>query len=173
VKVWDAATGRELRTLEGAETELRNVCFGPDGNRIFAWEFKENVVAWGNVLSWPVEGGPPTVVKEHPPQAPQRKVLSPDGSVQAEIGVGSSVEVTHLRRADPKANHWPLPDDAERDRYHREQARTAERERRWFAAVFHIDRLLLDQPSDAELKRRRDAALEKHAETLKKEVRAE
>ena len=34
---------------------------------------------------------------------------------------------------------------------------------RWFAVAFHVGRLLLDEPDDADLKRRRDRALAQHA----------
>jgi WD40 repeat protein len=62
-----------------------------------------------------------------------------------------------------EANLWPLPDRDERLRYHNEQARLAEQEKQWFAAAFHLGRLLLDQPDDADLKRRRAQALANHA----------
>ncbi len=34
VKVWDAATGKELRSLTGLRQETRDVCFSPDGTRL-------------------------------------------------------------------------------------------------------------------------------------------
>jgi hypothetical protein len=64
--------------------------------------------------------------------------------------------------SDPKAREWPLPDADERKHYRGEQARLAEQQKQWFAAAFHLGRLLLDQPDDAELKRRRDQALKNH-----------
>ena len=69
------------------------------------------------------------------------------------------VALIDTRRVDPNANRWPLPDRAERIRYHTEQAARAEQEQRWFAAAFHLGRLLLDDPDNADLKKRRDAAL--------------
>ena len=62
-----------------------------------------------------------------------------------------------------RRNAWPPPDRAERLRYHGAQARQAEEQKQWFAAAFHLGRLLLDQPGDADLQRRRDAALKKQA----------
>jgi hypothetical protein len=62
-----------------------------------------------------------------------------------------------------RQNFWPLPDVAQRQCYHTEQAALAEKEKQWFAAAFHLQRLLLDAPDDASLKRRRDEALRNHA----------
>jgi hypothetical protein len=39
----------------------------------------------------------------------------------------------------------------------------AENEQQWFALAFHVGRLLLDDPDNANLKTRRDEALQKHA----------
>ena len=80
---------------------------------------------------------------------------------------GFIVEVTDSRLVDPKANHWPLPDAAERKRYHGEQAALAEKEKQWFAAAFHLGRLLFDAPDDADLKRRREQALKGYADAGK------
>ncbi len=63
-------------------------------------------------------------------------------------------------------NLWPLPDAAERRHYHTEQAALAEKEKQWFAVAFHLQRLLLDAPNDADLKQRRDEALRQHAAVI-------
>jgi len=59
-------------------------------------------------------------------------------------------------------NAWPLPDGADRRRYQAEQADRAERERRWYAVAFHVGRLLLDDPTNADLGKHRDDARARH-----------
>jgi hypothetical protein len=44
---------------------------------------------------------------------------------------------------------WPLPDVAERKRYHTEQAALAVQQKQWFATEFHLGRVLRDDPQDA------------------------
>jgi hypothetical protein len=46
----------------------------------------------------------------------------------------------------------------DRRRWHLGQAAEAEAEKHWFAAVFHLDRLLAGDPDNADLRRRRDCA---------------
>jgi len=55
------------------------------------------------------------------------------------------------------------PIRAERQRYHGEQADLAAKEQKWFAVAFHVGRLLLDDPANADLKKRREEAVRKHA----------
>jgi hypothetical protein len=51
-----------------------------------------------------------------------------------------------------------VSDKSERLLYHGEHADLAEKEKRWFAASFHLKRLLLDRPDDAKLKQRLEQA---------------
>src|SRR5205085_528244 len=39
VKVWDAETGQELRTLKGHSGGVRSVAFSPDGKRLASYSF--------------------------------------------------------------------------------------------------------------------------------------
>src|SRR5262249_3068597 len=57
-------------------------------------------------------------------------------------------------RPPAKENVWPLPEAAERKAYHTEQADLAVRQRQWFAAEFHLRRVLRDDPEDGAVKTR-------------------
>ena len=129
--------------------------FSADSQRVFAWDQA------GQVLAWTVRDGQPTEPIDPPPQPDRRDALRPDGAVWA-VANGNDVQLIDLALARSRAA-WPLPDRAERLRYHGEQARQAEQQQQWFAAAFHLGRLLLDQPGDADLQRRRAAALKNHA----------
>jgi WD40 repeat protein len=50
VKVWDAETGRELLTLQGHTTNVSNVAFSPDGQRLAS-------VGGGEVRVWDAQTG--------------------------------------------------------------------------------------------------------------------
>jgi WD40 repeat protein len=155
VRVWDADKGRPVLTLQGHTYAVTSVCFSPDGQRVFSWDAK------GKVLSWTVRDGRPTEPVNPPPRPEQLTALSPDGK-QRLFANGNDVQLIDLALSQRRAV-WPLPDRAERLRYHAEQARLAEEHKQWFAAAFHLGRLLQDQPDDADLKRRQDAALKNYA----------
>lgn len=76
------------------------------------------------------------------------------------VSQGFSITVTDSRKPQ-NDNAWPFPDRAQRDRYHRDQAALAERDMQWFAVAVHLGRLLLVDPNNAELKQRREQALQK------------
>jgi WD40 repeat protein len=46
VKLWDAATGRELLTLEGHTKVVRSVCFSPDGAHLASASDDGTVKVW-------------------------------------------------------------------------------------------------------------------------------
>jgi hypothetical protein len=154
-RLWDAVQGQELLALNGVES----AAFSSDGKRIFFWDDRAKVLARSAADGTPAEPNDP------PPVPPiDGAARSADGFLHA-VPRGDTIRVTDARR--PRAaNAWPLPDAAERRRYHTEQCALAEKEKQWFAATFHVGRLLLDAPDDVELKRRRDEALRHHAATV-------
>jgi WD40 repeat protein/tetratricopeptide (TPR) repeat protein len=53
VKVWDALTGLEVRTLQGHTSGILNVCFSPDGRRLATASHDQTVKVW-DVETWQV-----------------------------------------------------------------------------------------------------------------------
>jgi WD40 repeat protein len=54
VQIRDATTGRLLRTLPGFQKTVGSVVWSPDGTRLAAKDWGENIQIW-NALSWQVE----------------------------------------------------------------------------------------------------------------------
>jgi hypothetical protein len=157
LKLWDAQTGQDTFTLKGHTDLVTAVAFSADGKRVFARDEQ------GKVLAWAVRDGQPMQPVNPPADlADRRDCVSPDGTHRALI-LGRSEVLLIDTALHQRQNRRPLPSRAERLRYHGEQARQAEERREWFAAAFHLGRMLLDQPDDADLRRRRDTALKNHA----------
>jgi hypothetical protein len=79
---------------------VTSVAFSPDGNRIFAWDTQENVLAWSGADGKPIEPVNP------PPAPPPGPARSPDGFRRA-VPQGNLIVVTD-ERPPPKDNAWPL-----------------------------------------------------------------
>jgi WD40 repeat protein len=157
-KVWDADNGQETLVLKGHTDPVVSTAFSPDGKRAFAWDMQNKVLAWS------IADGKPIDPVDPPPVTPPGSARSPDGFLRAEPQ-GNTIRITDTRHP-RNDNSWPLPDVAERKRYHTAQAALAEKEKQWFAVAFHVGRLLLDAPDDAGLKQRCEEALRRHAATV-------
>ena len=143
------------QTLWGHTGEVTSVAFSPDGRRIVAWD------ATGKLLAWSSETGQPVEPIDPPAFPDSKETRFLDGFRRVFTLGNENVYVADSRLA--HWNAWPLPDAAERRRYHREKAQECEAKGQWFAAAFHLRRLLLGDPNNAELKRRLEQALKKHA----------
>jgi serine/threonine protein kinase len=97
-----AGVSRFLESVEKKlyETEMARVAFSPDGNRIFAWDIQEKVLAWSAADGKPIEPVNP------PPAPPPGPARSPDGFRHA-VPQGNLIIVTD-ERPPPKDNAWPL-----------------------------------------------------------------
>lgn len=97
VRVWEAASGRELVTMRGHEGAVRSLAFAPDGARLFTGGVDRTARLWD-----PVTGEPLAVLHAHR-YAVTGAAWSPDGRSIATIGTGSGP--IHLWPAD--ADHDP------------------------------------------------------------------
>ena len=154
--VWDANKGQEVLAVKGKAGMVRSVAFSPDDRRIFAWDSQNNLLAWSTADGKPIDPA------DAPPAPPPGPALSHDGFLHA-TPQGNTVTVTD-KRPPPNYNAWPLPDAAERKRHHANQAAQAEQNKQWFAAEFHLRRVLVDDPENAAVKQRLAEIANKRAE---------
>ncbi len=144
VTLWDAKKGQKVLVLKGHTDVVTSVAFSPDGARIFAWNARKKVLAWS------AADGESIAPVDPPPAPPPGPARSPDGFRHA-MPQGKTIAVTD-NRPPPQDNAWPLPDAAQRLRYHTAQAALAVQEKQWFAAEFHLRRVLRDDPENAAVK---------------------
>jgi hypothetical protein len=158
LKVWDAATGRELLTLRGHTASVQGVAYSPDGRRI------ASAGNDGTAKLWDAATGQEALTLRVQSPFVFGVAYSPDGRHIA-LTVGRTVLVCD---GTPVTPAWNAERLALADRrslvWQRSEAEDCERQKQWFAAVWHLDRLLAQNRDDADLQKRRDAARARLAE---------
>jgi hypothetical protein len=157
VKLWDARTGQETLSLKGHTGSVTSVAFSPDGARLMSRD------AAGKVLVWEIPSG--RRLEEAPP-APLANgggaPISPDGQWQA----FAEGDLARLVPTKPRRDRdfW---DEQEQRRkalapvWHQEDAAAAEKAGAWFAAAWHLERLLRLNPKDEKIQERLRQARQK------------
>jgi hypothetical protein len=157
LKVWDAETGELVFTLPGHTGDVWGVAYSPDGRRI------ASASADGTVMVWDAATGQEVLTLHGHTGLVWDVAYSPDGHRIASAGADGTVRiwdgtpVTPARKAERLAladQRWPV--------WQRREAEDCERQKQWYAAVWHLDRLLARNPDDAALRTRRDAAQARH-----------
>jgi DNA-binding beta-propeller fold protein YncE len=153
VRLWDVKTGKvstELFVKGGA----RSVSFSPNGKHLVVGDEDRNtrVMALADGLD-PVTAPPP-------PGPSAKRFTNPEGTLAADV-YGNTVVLLDLTLAERDRAERIALEPGNRVFHHHQQAAQAEKEENWFAAQFHLGRLLEDKPGDADLLKRRDAAREK------------
>ena len=154
VKVWDAATGQEPLTLRGHTAIVQGVAYSPDGRRIASAGYD------GTVKLWDAATGQEALTLRGAPNFVFGVAYSPDGRHIA--FTGATAWMVRVCDGTPVTPSWKAERLALVDRrwlvWQRSEAEDCERQKQWFAAVWHLDRLLAQNPDDADLQKRRDAA---------------
>jgi WD40 repeat protein len=89
VRVWDAATGREVGTLPGQGQGIRELAFGPDGGRLLVFSME------GTLQSWAPAAKDSQVLLRIPYEETRGDVLSPEQRFL--VGMGDNVsELWHV-----------------------------------------------------------------------------
>jgi WD40 repeat protein len=106
VKVWDAATGKELLALKGEADGVESVAFSPDGGRIAAgssarWDDKGHLLRPGRVKVWDAATGKELLTLTDHAGGVKSVVFSPDGQRIAAIDEGVPQSMFSNKPRDP------------------------------------------------------------------------
>ncbi len=143
LKVWDSQAELVSRPLEGHKAEIRRVAFSPDSRRIITRDVSGKAIIWDASSGERLPGEKPFQGVDGP--------RSPDGARLA-LTEGSIVRVYDLSAPFQAARTARLTRMAQPDpEWHREQAQQSLQSENWFAATFHLERLLQRYPWDASL----------------------
>ena len=148
-RLWDAATGKQLAVLKGHTETVLSGCFSPDGSRVATTSLDNTVRLWD------AESGKQVAILEGHKGLVRSVTFSPDGT-----GIATASD-------DGTARLWIARESTEDEQkcrrvqqhlWREQQAADAEKAGQWFAARFHLNELLKNDPNNADLLRRRDAA---------------
>jgi WD40 repeat protein len=94
VRVWDASTGREIRSYEGHRASVVGVRFRPDGRHVVSASVDAMVRVWDATTGRDV--APPIVVSPPPPAAGASGAIRPDGRELANGATDGKVRLWDL-----------------------------------------------------------------------------
>jgi hypothetical protein len=153
-RLWDGESGKPLAVLQGHTGTVRSVAFSPDGRRI-ATDSDD-----GTARLWDGESGKPLAVLRCA-NASNSVTFSPDGRRITTAGLDSTA--LWIARESPEEQAKRLAEQRRLDRelqavWHTNQAADAEKAGRWFAAAFHLSRMIYADPASPSLYARRGVA---------------
>jgi WD40 repeat protein len=109
VKLWDPATGREVRTLAGHGRYVHSLAFSPDGTRLAAAGRNPDASIW----VWDTASGAEVFTVREPVTGRSQVQFSPDGKLLAAASVGAPYHLwdaatgAHLPTS-PLEEPWPV-----------------------------------------------------------------
>ncbi len=129
IKLWDAATGEELRTINGHKYRITSVCFSPDGGRLYSQSPYKRLV-WNTNTGLQILNA----LWEPPESRPNN---SPDGRWLA-VPSGNQVLLVDTEFKNTPAEKAYRAFKAKPNLFwHDQQATEATRMGQWLSATFH------------------------------------
>jgi WD40 repeat protein len=146
-RLWDVATGKLLGEPVRHGNRVLAAAFSPDGRCVLTG-------IWGARL-WEVAApAPDEPARLHAWVAVRTGKVFDDRGILRQITQAEWLK--HWQELDANGGDWePRPDDR---RWHLLQADEDEVARQWFAAAFHLSRLLKNDPGNVDLRSRRNKA---------------
>jgi len=150
VKLWDVNTGENPKTFTGHTKWVSSVAFSPDGSRIVSGGHDETLKLWDAST-----GDEILTLKGHNAYVTS-VAFSPDGSRIVSGSFDGTVKVWDALGEGP-FSRWRRAASAESGEItnHEYRATLGEKNNDWYAAAFHLGRLIALNPVDASLKQRR------------------
>ena len=150
-RLWDAASGKELQRLTH-EGEVYAASFSPDGRTVVTASGDKTARLWDVGFLFPPDDVDPDRLR-----AWVLVRTGQDFTAEGTLRPLSEQEWAQKRQTlETKGGDWQPPPT--RGKWHLVQVADAEAHQAWFAARFHLNWLLKDDPTNADLLRRRDEA---------------
>jgi hypothetical protein len=137
VRLWDE-NGKEVAVLNGHTGPVVHVAYSPDGKRL------ASASEDGTVRLWDQQGKEVAVLRGHTRQV-IRVAFSPDGKRLA----SASQDRTEREQ---RRVVWRRQQAEAAEKWHQQQAEDAQQRCQWFAAAFHLSRLIDRHPDAANLR---------------------
>ncbi|HEY1375508.1 MAG TPA: serine/threonine-protein kinase [Gemmataceae bacterium] len=150
VRLWDAVTGAGKRVDSRDPQWVRDIAFSPDGLRLVSGS------RFGTVKIWDVTSGREALTIDR--DGLSSLAFSPDGE---RLALANSTALVFLDTQGPGPEAAAALARGVQNRtlaWHRQQAAACEKAGHWFAAAFHLGRLIDARPGDRRLLQRRAAA---------------
>jgi hypothetical protein len=158
LKVWDAPAGQDLLFLKGHTSAVTSVAFSRNGKRVFGRDERGKVLAWDAANGMLLPDAPSAIPASRSVAVHGNRRACADGNLVRIERILSPDEQQRLRREEERTQR--LLDIRARREFHTAQAEAAEQGKQPFAAVFHLDRLLVLLPGERrKLLERRHAVL--------------
>jgi WD40 repeat protein/serine/threonine protein kinase/Flp pilus assembly protein TadD len=146
IKLWNLTTGQRTRTLAGHTRLVSCLAISPDGRRLLSGSSDKTVRLW-DTSTWQE-----LMMLPSPYGIVEAVAISPDGKRLASAGYDQAVSVWDGEELSLEALALRRrPSLKTILSWHEREARTAEIDGQWFAALFHLRRLLEADPADPAL----------------------
>jgi WD40 repeat protein len=150
-RLWDGASGKELQRFTH-DGPVQAASLSPDGHTVVTASEDKTARLWNiSSLSVPADVDPDRLRAWVLVRTGQD--FTPEGTLHP---LSKEQWEQHRRTFEAKGGDWQPPPDPRQG--HLAQAADAEAQQAWFAARFHLNRLLLTEPNNMALLRRRDEA---------------
>ena len=153
LKIWDTITGREIHTFKGHTNPVNRVCFSPD-NMLVISEDSKNVIKIWDLLS------KNELMLNKKQVSKYKSYLNINYAINDSLFfeydgnypkvINQRLRNSRLGRETFLLNKWAKPNP----KWYSQNAKIAEENKKWFAAAFHLRKLIELRPKNEATKKR-------------------